>query len=110
MELMEIMWADGTELSCSELMEQLKEDWKQSTIQTFLKRLCDKGALSVRKEGKNNFYTPEITRGQYKGEKTAEFLNEMHGGSLESLLDSIFRYRKPNEDEITHLSTWIKNI
>ena len=88
MEIMNVIWSTDSELSCADITQRLNTSWKQTTIQTFLKRLCDKGVLDVRKEGKTNFYSARISEDEYKREQTEEFLNETHKESFDGAFRS----------------------
>lgn len=110
MEIMNVIWSTDSELSCADITQRLNTSWKQTTIQTFLKRLCDKGVLDVRKEGKTNFYSARISEDEYKREQTEEFLNETHKGSVESLLTALFGAKEPDKKELEEIKEWFEEI
>ncbi|MDO5397008.1 MAG: BlaI/MecI/CopY family transcriptional regulator [bacterium] len=110
MELMQIIWRHDGEITCGEVMDKLQTEWKVTTVQTFLKRLCDKGILHVRKEGKINFYTPALTEEEYKQEQTGEFLDTMHKGSVKSLLTALFGAKQPNREELEDIKNWFERL
>lgn len=110
MKVMETVWASGGELCCADIMERMRTSRKQTTIQTFLKRLCDKGALSVRKEGKTNYFTANISEEEYKRELTEEFLNETHKGSLKSLFAALAGSKQPNKEELEEIKQWFEQL
>lgn len=110
MELMRIIWKRSGKITCSELMDELETEWKVTTVQTFLKRLCDKGILRVSKEGKINFYTPALTEEEYKQEQTEEFLDTMHKGSVKSLLAALFGAKQPDREELEDIKNWFEGL
>ncbi len=110
MQIMDIIWSAEGELCCADIMERMHTSRKQTTIQTFLKRLCDKGALKVRKEGKTNYFTANITEEEYKKELTEEFLNETHNGSLKSLFAALAGSKQPDKAEIEEIKKWFEQI
>ncbi len=110
MELMHIIWQKDEEITSADLVERLKDTWKPTTVMTFLKRLCDKGVLDVRKEGKTNFYSTKITEDEYKQGQTEEFLNEMHKGSVTSLLASLTRGKQPDSAELAEIKKWFDTL
>lgn len=110
MEIMEIVWASEGELCCADIMERMHTSRKQTTIQTFLKRLCDKGALNVRKEGKTNYFTARISEDEYKKKLTEEFLNETHKGSLKSLFAALAGSKQPDKEELEEIKKWFDQI
>ena len=101
MEIMNVIWSGDVELSCADITRRLNTSWKQTTIQTFLKRLCDKKVLNVRKEGKTNFYSARISE---------EFLNETHKGSVKSLLTALFGAKEPDKKELEEIKEWFEEI
>ena len=56
---------------------------------TFLSRLCDKGFLSCEKEGRQNLYTPCVTREDYLQRESRSFVERMCGGSVKNLVASL---------------------
>ena len=110
MEIMELIWRKGDEVTSGEIIDSLKEQWKPTTVQTFLKRLTDKKALTVRKEGKTNFYTAAITEEDYKREQTEDFLKDMHKGSVKSLFASLMGGKSVDKEELTELREWFDTL
>ena len=110
MELMNIIWQRNDEITSADLIGHLAATWKPTTIQTFLKRLCDKGVLTVRKEGKTNFYKANVTEDEYKQSRTQEFLKEMHKGSIKSLLKALFDSKEPDKKDIEEIKDWFDNV
>lgn len=110
MEIMNIIWAKGEEVTSAELIDVLKDTWKPTTIMTFLKRLCDKGILEVRKEGKTNFYSANITEEEYKQSTTESFLQEFHNGSVTSLLTALVKGKQPDSEELEEIKKWFNGL
>lgn len=110
MEIMNIIWKKGEEVTSAELTALLKDTWKPTTILTFLKRLCDKGVLEARKEGKTNFYRARITEDEYKSRTTEEFLREFHNGSVTSLLASLTKGKQPDSKELEEIKKWFDEL
>ena len=110
MEIMRLIWKKNEAVSAAQLLEELDTDWKQTTVLTFLRRLVDKGVLSLRKEGKTNYYTPLISEDEYKREQTEEFLNETHKGSVKSLLTALFGAKEPDKKELEEIKEWFEEI
>ncbi len=110
MEIMNIIWKKGEEITSAELTVLLKDTWKPTTIMTFLKRLCDKGILEVRKEGKTNFYRASITEDEYKSKTTESFLQEFHNGSVTSLLAALVKGKQPDSKELEEIRQWFNKL
>lgn len=63
--VMQAVWAHGGEVSRGDIEGALaSHGWSVNTINTYLTRLCDKGYLSARREGRSNFYTPLVSPGK----------------------------------------------
>lgn len=63
--VMQAVWAHGGEVSRGDIEGALaSHGWSVNTINTYLTRLCDKGYLSARREGRSNFYTPLVSAGE----------------------------------------------
>ena len=53
--VMQAVWAHGGEVSRGDIEGALaSHGWSVNTINTYLTRLCDKGYLSARREGRSN--------------------------------------------------------
>ena len=107
-EIMKLIWAGGEDVTCQMLQKKLpaEKGWKTTTVLTFLSRLCEKGLLRVRKEGKTNVYTPCLTQQEFRSAETAQFLQTMHGGSVRSLLASLADARGLSSQDIEELKRW----
>ena len=65
-DVMEIVWNDNP-IGTNEITDRLTGDGERSpkTIQTLIRRLVDKGALSAEKRGRQFYYTPAIDRDDF---------------------------------------------
>ena len=111
-EIMEIIWAAEDEVTTADIIEKLGEDnfWKHTTILTLAKRLVDKNVLKVRKEGRVNYYSPKISRDEYKSYQANGFIDDMYGGSIKSLVASLYDNKKIDEDDLKELKDWIRGL
>ena len=65
--VMQAIWAVGGEVSRGDLDGALaSHGWSANTVNTYLTRLCEKGFLSSRREGRNNLYTPLVSKASNK--------------------------------------------
>lgn len=110
MEVMQVFWSEENNwLSLNDLCKALEQKaWKYNTIGTFVLRLTEKGMLKAKKEGKTNYYQPIINKDEYKKMETRQFLNEVHGGSMKSLIASLYD-ESLNDEVITELTEWLNN-
>ncbi len=110
MELMKIIWERGGEVTSAELVKELGNMWKPTTISTFLKRLSDKGILSIRRDGKTGYYSAAISEKAYKAEQTKEFVNEIHSGSMSSLLTALCDSKDIDKQKLNELKHWFEEL
>ena len=84
LEIMQIIWKEETPVSRMTIERALQEKHPlaPTTILTLLTRLCEKGFLSLRKEGRSNLYDPLITEREYLACESRSFLDRMFGGSV----------------------------
>jgi len=84
--VMQAVWAHGGEVSRGDIEGALaSHSWSVNTINTYLTRLCDKGYLSARREGRSNFYTPLVSQEKYREFDSRSVLQRLYGGSLVQL-------------------------
>lgn len=108
MEIMKLIWRENGAVTTAMLLDRLDNGWKQTTVLTFLKRLADKGALSIRREGKTNYYSPKISEADYKRQQTEAFLREVHAGSVKRFLAALYGGVKPSASEMEEIKQWFE--
>ncbi|MGN9165361.1 BlaI/MecI/CopY family transcriptional regulator [Tissierellaceae bacterium HCP3S3_D8] len=111
-EIMETIWSEEGEVTTADIIEKLGENnhWKPTTILTLAKRLEEKNVLKVRKEGRMNYYSPIISRDEYKSHQADGLLEDMYGGSVKSLVASLYDNRKIDKKDLKELKDWIRRI
>lgn len=84
LEIMQIIWKEETPVSRMTVENALQEvhPLAPTTILTLLTRLCEKGFLALRKEGRSNLYEPLITEREYLAAESRSFLDRLFGGSV----------------------------
>ena len=107
-EVMEAVWDFGRPVLVAELLRRFapEKGWKTSTLSTLLARLMDKGFVTKSLAGKANYYTPLLTREEYKRSATRTFLETVHGGSLASFVASLSGGAQLSEEELAELRAW----
>ena len=103
-EVMKIVWKN-TPVSTNEVTEALASttDWRPKTIQTMLKRLVNKGALTYVKEGRVFVYTPLVEEDEYIGQKSSSFLSRYYDGELTSMVSAYLENDRLSDEEISEL-------
>ena len=103
-EVMKVIWKH-TPISTNEITEKLTRTtkWSPKTIQTLIKRLVTKGALSYEKQSRVFVYTPLIEEKEYIGQKSRSFLERYYDGDITAMLSAYIEDDKLSESEIDTL-------
>lgn len=109
---MKIIWNEVGEVTTADIIEKLGQDnlWKHTTILTLAKRLVDKNVLKVRKKKRINYYSPKISKDEYKSYQANGFIEDMYDGSIKSLLASLYDNQKIDEKDLKELKNWIRGL
>ena len=68
-----------------------------------LSRLEERGFVAGAKEGRANAYTPLVQEADYLSSESRSFLERLHGGSLSSLVVSLYPDTKLTEEDVAAL-------
>ncbi len=74
-----------------------------TTVQTYLRRLEDKGYLHARLEGRNRVYSPKVRPQTVVRETVSEIVDLLFGGETMPLMKHLVEERKFSADEIDQL-------
>lgn len=105
-EVMKIVWKYAP-INTNDITEHLTKttSWNPKTIQTMLKRLTTKGALTYEKQGRVFVYTSLVDEEEYIGQESNSFLNRFYNGNIAAMLSSYLEQDKLSETEIHTLRT-----
>ncbi len=103
-EVMKIVWKDSP-ISTNEITERLVRttSWSPKTIQTLIKRLVTKGALTYEKHSRMFVYTPLVSEDEYIGQESNSFLKRFYNGNISAMLSAYLEHDKLSETEISTL-------
>ena len=103
-EVMKIIWKYAP-INTNEVTEKLTHttDWTPKTIQTMLKRLVAKNALTYSKESRVFVYTPLISEAEYLRQKRTSFLDRYFQGNMTSMLSSYLEEETLSPKELEEL-------
>ena len=103
-EVMKVVWARAP-ISTNDVTEHLTKitDWKPKTIQTLLKRLVNKGALTYEKQGLVFVYTPVVGEQEEISQESSTFLNRFFHGDITAMVSSYLENEHLTESEIDSL-------
>ena len=103
-EIMKIVWKYAP-ISTNEITEKLLQttSWSPKTIQTLIKRLVIKGALTYEKQSRVFIYTPLVKESEYLGQESNSFLNRYYNGDITAMLSAYIENDRLSEAEINTL-------
>lgn len=103
-EVMKIVWKYAP-ISTNEITDRLLQttNWSPKTIQTLIKRLVTKGALSYEKQSRVFVYTPLVEESEYIGQESSSFLKRFYDGDITAMLSAYIENNKLSETEIEQL-------
>ena len=103
-EVMKVIWKYAP-ISTNEVTEKLTQttDWSPKTIQTMLKRLVTKKALTYEKQSRVFVYTPLVAETEYIRQESNSFLNKYYNGNIVSMLTSYLEDDKLSKTELDTL-------
>ena len=103
-EVMKIVWRHAP-ISTNEITDRLLQTtaWSPKTIQTLIKRLVTKGALTYEKHSRVFVYTPAVDESEYIGQKSNSFLQRYYGGDITAMLSAYIENDRLSETEIATL-------
>ncbi len=103
-EVMKIVWQHAP-ISTTEITDRLVKttSWSPKTIQTLIKRLVNKGALTYEKQSRVFVYTPLVGEAEYIGQESSSFLKRFYNGNIASMVSAFLDSDKLTEKEIDSL-------
>lgn len=108
-ELMKILWESDEPITSAGVLERLgSRDWKITTVATLLTRLCDKGAVSFEKRGRNHYYSPELKESEYKVSAAKSLISRIYNGSVKNLVAALYESDEISEEDIDELKNMFK--
>lgn len=100
-EVMKIVW-QYVPVSTNEITDRLMKttSWGAKTIQTLIKRLTNKGALTYEKEGRVYVYTPLVKENEYISQQSNSFLRRFYDGDITAMLSAYIKNDRLSAEEI----------
>ncbi len=88
-EVMKVVWQHAP-INTNEITERLLKttNWSPKTIQTLIKRLVTKGALTYEKQSRVFVYTPVIKENEYINQESNSFLKRFYHGDLTAMVSA----------------------
>ncbi|MCA9101663.1 MAG: BlaI/MecI/CopY family transcriptional regulator [Pirellulales bacterium] len=111
LEVARIVWQLG-EATVRQVHEALPDDrdldfW---TVQTYLRRLREKGYLTATRRGQGNVYAPAVKPGKVIGELTDDFLDRLFDGEALPLVQHLIDAHRLSADDIELLQRRLEEL
>lgn len=102
----DIIW-EREPVGSTELVKICEErlGWKKSTTYTVLKKLCERGIF----QNERAVVTSKLSREEFYGGKSRQFVEETFGGSLPRFLTAFIGKRKLTEAQIEEMKALIES-
>ncbi len=103
-EVMKIVWKYAP-INTNEITERLLKttNWNPKTIQTLIKRLVTKGALTYKKQSRVFVYTPVIKENEYINQESNSFLKRFYHGDLTAMVSAFIENDNLSKTDIDTL-------
>ena len=102
--IMECLW-DHAPQTMGEITATLEPatGWTRQTVITLLKRMAEKGAVSMDDSGRAKKYTPLITREEASAEETHKLLNHVFKGKASLLVNQLVDSGNLTEEDLQEI-------
>lgn len=84
--------------------------WHENTVRTLLKRLTDKGAVAVMRDGRRYLYTPVLTREAWESTESRSLLDRVFGGRVAPLLAHFSEHEELSPKDIEELRALLDSL
>jgi predicted transcriptional regulator len=103
---MKIVWDAKEPITCSEVIEQLREkyglNYKDTTVYTFMKNLKEKGFVDSYRKG-ITFFVPLRLEEEYRREQLKKSMNFWFEGDLSKYIAALAEDNNVSEEDIKKL-------
>lgn len=109
--IMQILW-EHAPATLRDICEALKEKkgWTKHAVTSFLKRMLEKGAISVDESGKVRTYSPIWEKEDTILEETHSILDRVYRGNLFLMVSNAVKEQKLTKEEIDELKSLLDNM
>jgi BlaI family penicillinase repressor len=113
LDMMRIFWREKRPLTFTDLRElERTKGMKKSTVQTYMVRLRDKGAIEevpgYDRRGDVARYAPAVTEQEYMMDESGSLLDKVFEGSAVKMVAALRRGGKLSDEDIAELQEFFK--
>ena len=109
--IMQVLW-EKSPASLREICDALKESkgWTKHAISSFLKRMQEKGAISVDESGKVKNYIAVWNKDETILEETQSIMERVYKGDLLLMVSNAVKEQKLTKEEIEELKSMLDRM
>ena len=109
--IMQVLW-EKSSASLREICDALKESkgWTKHAISSFLKRMQEKGAISVDESGKVKNYVAVWNKEETISEETQSIMERVYKGDLLLMVSNAVKEQKLTKEEIEELKNMLARM
>jgi len=109
--IMQVLW-EKSSASLRELCDALSgsKGWTKHAISSFLKRMLEKGAISVDESGKVKNYIPLWNKEETILEETQSIIERVYKGDLLLMVSNAVKEQKLTKEEIEELKSMLDRM
>ena len=91
LEVMQAIWACTSPVARTEIEEILfkTHPMAMTTLLTLLTRLHEKGFITIEKNGRRSYYSPNISQEDYLASQSKSFVEKLCGGSMSAFATAL---------------------
>ncbi len=109
--IMQVLW-EKSSASLREICDALSESkgWTKHAISSFLKRMIEKGAISVDESGKVKNYIPLWNKDETILEETQSIMERVYKGNLLLMVSNAVKEQRLTKEEIDELRNMLDRM
>ncbi len=102
--ILEVLW-DESPRTMPEITRILEPEtgWTRHTVITLLKRMAEKGTISVDESGSIKRYSPLVTKQEASAQQTSKLLGQVFGGKASLLVHHLVDTGELSTDDVEQL-------
>lgn len=99
--IMEVLW-DRAPRTIAEITKALEPTtgWSRHVVITLLKRMEEKGTVTVDASGPAKLYTPKVTQNEANTEETGKFISHLFKGDVSLLINHLVDSERITADDL----------
>lgn len=112
LDIMLALWSGHPDMSRLEIEDIINQKKKlaPTTILSLLTRLEKKNFVSVKKQGKNNLYSPLISQEEYQSHESKNILEKLYGNSIKTFVTALYQNKQLSREEIKELDVYLQTL